>query len=135
MTNDRSLFNTTGQGLPLYEGKMIHQFDAYFTQPQYWVNSQQTSERLKSKNRSGQHFRANRLSIRAIARSTDELTLIASLLPANAFCGNSLIVVREGMLSATDKLYLLSLLNSLILRTRDDACARSVHCLTKPIRL
>ena len=40
MTNDSHLFKTKpGAGrLPLYEGKMIHQFDAQFGQARYWVD-------------------------------------------------------------------------------------------------
>jgi len=44
MTNNRTLFNTAGVGLPLYEGKMIHQFTAYHGQPQYWVKEEKGAE-------------------------------------------------------------------------------------------
>ena len=35
MTNARHLFNQIKQGVSLYEGKMIHQFDAYFAEPRF----------------------------------------------------------------------------------------------------
>ena len=35
ITNDRHLFNQARIGLPLYEGKMIQQFDAFYGSPQY----------------------------------------------------------------------------------------------------
>ncbi|MBX7215087.1 MAG: hypothetical protein K1X39_13830, partial [Thermoflexales bacterium] len=43
MTNDSHLFKTEpGKGrLPLYEGKMIHQFDAFFAEPRYWVDEKE----------------------------------------------------------------------------------------------
>src|SRR5690606_25710237 len=36
ITNDRHLFNVVGKGLPLYEGKLIHQFDAFYGEPKFW---------------------------------------------------------------------------------------------------
>ncbi len=43
MTNDHALFQTeTGPGrLPLYEGKMIHQFTHLLAQPRYWVEEKE----------------------------------------------------------------------------------------------
>ena len=40
MTSDKELFRTEpGPGrLPLYEGKMIHQFEDRFAPPRYWVD-------------------------------------------------------------------------------------------------
>src|SRR5262249_16562263 len=43
VTNDRDLFNERGEGLPLYEGKMITQYDAYYGKPQYWLDERQAS--------------------------------------------------------------------------------------------
>lgn len=39
MTHDRSLFNEAGDGWPLYEGKMIHQYTHRFGEPRYWVET------------------------------------------------------------------------------------------------
>lgn len=106
MTNDKDLFiEEFGEGLlPLYEGKMIHQFDTNFSQATYFLKKAKFDERLKSK----ELYRAKkatskelkpelikydreffRLAYRAIARDTDERTLIASLLPKDCGCGNS----------------------------------------------
>ncbi|STP12626.1 restriction /modification enzyme [Helicobacter mustelae] len=54
MTNDKDLFIEThqivpGHLLPLYEGKMIYQFDAEFARPQYFLNTADFDKRLKSK--------------------------------------------------------------------------------------
>ncbi len=40
MTNDSYLFKTEPANgrLPLYEGKMIHQFDANYEKPRYWLD-------------------------------------------------------------------------------------------------
>lgn len=39
MTMDRHLFNQQNRGYPLYEGKMIHQFDPEFASPRYWIEA------------------------------------------------------------------------------------------------
>jgi len=49
MTNDSDLFNTEGRGLPLYEGKMIWQYDHQFAEPRYWVEEDKGRERLVRK--------------------------------------------------------------------------------------
>lgn len=106
MTNDKDLFiEEFGEGLlPLYEGKMIHQFDTNFSQATYFLKKAKFDERLKSKElyrakkATGKELKPElikydreffRLAYRAIARDTDERTLIASLLPKDCGCGNS----------------------------------------------
>lgn len=117
MTNDKDLFiEEFREGLlPLYEGKMIHQFDANFSQATYFLEKAKFDERLKSK----ELYRAKkatqkelnpklikydreffRLGYRAVARDTDERTLIASLLPKNCGFGHS-------MFANAPKLYIL----------------------------
>jgi intergrase/recombinase len=48
MTNDSYLFKTAPQGdyWPLYEGKMIHQFNCQFSEPRYWINIEQGRSEL-----------------------------------------------------------------------------------------
>ena len=100
-SNDSQLFlrnqSDTNDLMPLYEPRMTHQFDhrfsTYFndnfiettkdehqdlfwqTTPRYWVNRQHVVERLRG--------RANNwvLTYRRISRSTDERTLIATIVP------------------------------------------------------
>lgn len=51
MTNDKKIFiESFSEGLlPLYEGKMIHQFNAEFSEPSYFLDSTAFDERLRSK--------------------------------------------------------------------------------------
>ncbi len=112
MTNDRALFNSNKVGRPLYEGKTIHQYDAFYGQPQYWINEEAASQRLQNKNESGSDYKNSRIGVRAVARSTDERTLICALLPPNVFCGNSLLAVMGNQLSDEVKLFLQGVLNS-----------------------
>jgi len=109
MTNDRTLFNTAGVGLPLYEGKMIHQFTAYHAQPKYWVKEDKGRARLT--NKTGTSYQQARLGVRTIARNTDERSLIAALVTPNAFCGNS-IYIQHNELPANTQLFALSVMNS-----------------------
>ncbi|EDA4585191.1 class I SAM-dependent DNA methyltransferase, partial [Campylobacter jejuni] len=104
MTNDKDLFiEEFREGLlPLYEGKMIHQFNANFSQTTYFLEKAKFDERLKSKElyrakkATGKELNPKlikydreffRLGYRKISRDTDERTLIASLLPKN--CGGA----------------------------------------------
>ncbi|MFO7538416.1 MAG: DNA methyltransferase [Chloroflexota bacterium] len=109
MTSARGLFNQIEKGVPLYEGKMIHQFDAYFSTPRFWIEPHSLRHN---------HYRP---SIRAIAANTNERTLISTILPGQVGAGNSLLVIPE-MDSLSDALCLVSLFNSyvldLVLRTK-----------------
>lgn len=108
MTNDRKLFNTAGRGLPLYEGKMFYQFDAFYSDPQFWVEEASGVERLQ--NKTGNAYLRPRLAFRDIAAATNERTLISAVLPPGVFVGNTGIVetqVQDGTM-----LFLLAILNS-----------------------
>lgn len=119
MTNDSHLFKTEpGLGrLPLYEGKMIWQFDAHYAEPRYWVNARECADALRTSlaRRLNLMLRAvnsgmdkeyadalidlDRLQIdatqyrfgfRDIAASTNERAMICSFLPRNHFAGNTI---------------------------------------------
>lgn len=115
MTNDRDLFNTLKRGLPLYEGGMIHQFDAFFREPEFWVDEVKGRERLA--NKSGDSYQEYRLAFRDIARATDERTLISAVLPKNVFCNNKtpLVNLNDAQEREHTLLYVCSLLNSFVL--------------------
>ncbi|MBD2137873.1 Eco57I restriction-modification methylase domain-containing protein [Anabaena sp. FACHB-1237] len=106
MTNDSHLFKTEpGKGrLPLYEGKMIHQFTHRFAEPRYWVEEEEGRKAVLGKNGvdNGQilDYQCYRLGFRSIGRNTDIRTLIVGNIPKNVFCGNSILV-----LSTTEKMH------------------------------
>jgi hypothetical protein len=117
MTNDSPLFQTApGDGrLPLYEGKMIHQFETAKAAPRYWVDAAQGRAALLGRTTdTGQTmpYQRYRFAYRAIARNTDSRTLIASVLPKDSFYGHSLNAAREPVDEAVH-LYLLGVLNGL----------------------
>lgn len=111
--------------LPLYEAKMIHQFDnrwatyepdgsvrdvtltekqdpSFQAIPRYWVREEVVRDRLGNK-----WDREWLLGWRDICRSTDERTMIASLFPLAAV-GHTLPIVAQGL----DELLLVSLWSS-----------------------
>lgn len=107
MTNDKDLFiEEFREGLlPLYEGKMIYQFNANFSQATYFLEKAKLDEHLKSKElyrakkATGKELNPKlikydreffRLGYRAVASDTNERTLIASLLPKNCGFGHSM---------------------------------------------
>jgi hypothetical protein len=121
MTNDSNLFKSlqdleSHKGKPylrLYEGKMIHQYNAHYSLPRYFINEEEACDillrkvlhRIKSENKLNTEqvdtlefdksfkldYQTYRLVYRAIGRSTDERTLISTIIPNNVFIGNSLI--------------------------------------------
>jgi hypothetical protein len=102
MTSARHLFNEAQKGQPLYEGKMIHQFDSNFAEPRFWI---------AEKDLRYSHIRPG---VRAIAANTNERTLIAAMLPPLVGTGNSILTIPEP-LSSADALCLVALLNSFVL--------------------
>ncbi|WP_205371210.1 Eco57I restriction-modification methylase domain-containing protein [Thermoleptolyngbya sp. PKUAC-SCTB121] len=94
MTNDSHLFKTEPAPgrLPLYEGKMIHQFTHRFAPPRYWIDEQEGRKALLGKKEGdrGQKldYQDYRLGFRKIARNTDERTIISTIIPPN-FCSEN----------------------------------------------
>ncbi|MBF2058076.1 MAG: ATP-binding protein [Cyanobacterium sp. T60_A2020_053] len=95
MTSDSNLFYTepAPSRLPLYEGKMIHQFTHNFAPPKYWLEESEARQKLLGKKGadSGQllDYQCYRLGFRDIARNTDQRTLIATI-DTRSFHGNKL---------------------------------------------
>ena len=119
MTSDKDIFYEEESDVPLYEGKMIHQFNSKFAKPTRFLNLQEFDERLKSKeidrmardlssaNNSIKFTKKDiikkgydkfikydreffRFTIRAIASDTNERTLIGVILPKNVGFGHSM---------------------------------------------
>ena len=118
MTNDSHLFkNQLSKGrLPLYEGKMIHQFRHDLASPRYWVAEKDGRAALLKRGVTdkGQEltYQNYRLGFRDVARNTDERTMIASVIPKNVFAGNTLITSTSPS-SAAELLVVVGLLNSI----------------------
>jgi hypothetical protein len=122
-----------GRYVPLYEAKMIHQFDhrwatyegddsrdtmyaakadpAFDVTPRYWVPEVEVETRLAAKG----WRRGWLMGWRDICRSTDERTLIASVFPV-AGCGDTLLLAFPGV---SDFRLVAGLLGDLCCLTKD----------------
>jgi hypothetical protein len=111
MTDDSHLYKTSpGKArLPLYEGKMIHQFTHRWGEAKYWLDEKQAREELRAARRKeimqlarkanldwddGEaielDYKSYRFAFRDVARNTDERTMIATILPPNLFCPHTM---------------------------------------------
>ncbi|TAG95808.1 MAG: ATP-binding protein [Oscillatoriales cyanobacterium] len=126
MTNDSHLFKQeAGKGrLPLYEGKMIHQFTHLWGQPKYWINEDEGRKALLKRNETdiGQKldYQTYRLAFRDIARNTDSRTMIMTMLPREVFCNHKLptAVIRYSEQLKPDcqaELFFMSVMNSYVI--------------------
>ena len=82
--------------LPLYEGKMIWQYDAYYEKPRYWLKEIDTRKVLLGKKKdTGQilPYQQPRLCYRDVASNTNQRTWIMARVPWNVYMGNSLSYV------------------------------------------
>ncbi len=112
MTDDSHLFRTEpGPGrLPLYEGKMIHQFRHDWGGPKYWLEESEARKellagRVKNIEREAKRqevrvkldtsairldYESYRIAFRDVARNTDLRTFIATILQPNVFCPHTM---------------------------------------------
>lgn len=85
-TNSSYLLKSEPTEMPLYEGKMIHQFDHCFNEPHFWLDRDAVEERLGKRAWEAKKYR---LGYREIAASTNERTLLPTVLP-RAYHGHKL---------------------------------------------
>lgn len=117
MTNDSHLFKPQpGPGrLPLFEGKMMHQFTHTFGQPRYWVDEKEGRKAVfgRSEKDSGQtvDYQTYRIAFRDVARNTDMRTMIATILPPRLFTGNTLITSSQPQ-DSRELLFITAILDS-----------------------
>jgi hypothetical protein len=114
ITNDSHLLTSNPTDYPLYEGKMIWQFNSFYDLPSFWV----ANENLPSE--PSLYDKINpRLAHRRISASTNERTLVCAFIPPKALSeiNCTLIIPIEIYLESNNryKLYLMGILNSFIL--------------------
>lgn len=109
-TNDSDKFDEYEDSLiPLYEGKLMNQFKII-------DNISEGVSKENIKDLLVNEYQEYRIAIRTIGSSTNERSLIATLLPKNSVATNSLHVQRESNnMKLEEKLFYLGLLNSYIL--------------------
>ncbi|XZN98474.1 MAG: Eco57I restriction-modification methylase domain-containing protein [Microcoleus sp.] len=126
MTTDSHLFKQEpGKGrLPLYEGKMIHQFTHLWGKPKYWIDEDEGRKALLKRNETdiGQKldYQTYRLAFRDIARNTDSRTMIMTMLSREVFCNHTLptVVIKYSQQLKPDcqaELFFMSVMNSYVI--------------------
>jgi hypothetical protein len=120
LTADSHLFNGDRRGLPLWEGKLINQYDPAFAEPRHWVEEEAGRRALAGRRPEASDH--HRLVVRTIAASTNQRTLIAAVVPPGRFLGNSLLYASRrpaparGRAPYLDELHFAcALLNSFVL--------------------
>lgn len=116
MGNDRGLFNSEGIGLPVYEGRMVGQFDhrakGYVSgrgrsavwedfafdsprkriQPQWWIDRDKLPSKVVDR------VSRYRIGFCDVASPTNERSLVATIIPPHAVCGHKVptIIFDDG---------------------------------------
>ena len=126
MTNDgKTLFKTEpGKNrLPLFEGKMIWQFQADYEKPRYWVDEKEGRAAVLGRRADeGQSldYQAYRLGFRDIAANTNERTMVATMIPPT-FHGNKLPTIKvfdetgKRAIDSATQIFICAIWNSFIL--------------------
>ncbi|MCW5970974.1 MAG: hypothetical protein KIT57_20925 [Blastocatellales bacterium] len=111
MTDDSHLYKTSpgNTRLPLFEGKMIHQFTHQWGEPKYWLDEKEARKELLASRQKEivrlarkanlawnndekveLDYQSYRLAFRDVAASTNERTMIMTVLPPNLFCPHTM---------------------------------------------
>jgi len=107
-TEDREVFRQAGKGLPVVEGKQIEPFRVDLAASRWSIRGPDASARL----RNDRYMRA-RLAYRDVAGATNQLTLLAALLPAGCVSTHTVFCLRTPMPLADQQL-LCGLFNSFV---------------------
>lgn len=121
MTNDSYLFERSYEKnrLPLFEGKMFHQYTDTWGKPQYWIDETKARDVLVGKHNTDERqildYQHPRLGYREISATTNERTMIATVLPQNVFFNhkiNWISISKSENFQVLDTLFLCSVFNS-----------------------
>ena len=118
MTNDSFLFQTSdGPGLlPLYEGKMFHQFTHQLATPRYWIEEKAGRGELKGgATDKTLDYQDYRFAMRRIGRNTDIRAVISTILPPNSFASESSHLSTARQIPLPELLALTAIMNSFVL--------------------
>jgi hypothetical protein len=104
-SSDSHLFNTEGDGCPLYEGKTTNAYDHQYSAITYWIKEDIAREdeyrsrwrilRKKHKSPYSFDFEQYRAVFRRIAASTNERTFLSTVIPQKSVCPDTNLVVRR----------------------------------------
>ena len=107
-TEDRDAFRAVAEGLPVVEGKQIEPFSADLASSRWTIRRKDAASRLKD-----ERYERPRLAYRDVAGATNQLTLIAAILPAGCVSTHTVFCLRTP-LRIRDQLFLCGLFNSFV---------------------
>jgi type I restriction-modification system DNA methylase subunit len=120
MTNDSQLFlaKPKKNALPLFEGKMIWQYDHQYAEPRFWIDEGIGRKAILGKPsdlKQQLEYQNYRLGLRAVSASTNERSMVCTVIPENVFCGNSVLVNTGGFTDNSSLLLCVGILNSYVI--------------------
>jgi len=107
-TEDREVFRQAGKGLPVVEGKQIEPFRVDLASSRWSIRERDASARLRN-----ERYTRPRLAYRDVAGATNQLTLMAALLPAGCVSTHTVFCLRTPM-PLRDQQLLCGLFNSFV---------------------
>ncbi|MFI3221124.1 MAG: hypothetical protein QX189_18705, partial [Methylococcales bacterium] len=110
-SDDHHRFNNEKDGLIVYEGKMFNQFESFVEEPKWWISLNELKKTHFYERGDWQYYR---FAIRRVASSTNERTLIATVIPKNSIVVHSVFVNVENLLNPAEALCLVAFLNSFV---------------------
>lgn len=88
-TEDRQVFRDAGKGLPVVEGKQIEPFGVDLASSRWSIRERDASARVRNR-----RYMRPRVAYRDVASATNQLTLIAALLPAGCVSTHTVFCLR-----------------------------------------
>lgn len=110
--SEQPRFNSSGDGLIVYQAHMFEQFNSNAGKPQHWITLEELRKTRFYASGDWAHYR---LAIRHNAKARDGRTLISSILPCNSVASHSVLVNVKDILPPGQALYLVGMLNSFVL--------------------
>jgi hypothetical protein len=108
-TDDRRLFGTNGEGLPVVEGKHVHPFVVDLAASPRRIAAADARTRLDEE----RTFGHDRVGYREVASSSNRLTLIAAMIPRGVVTTHSIFCVKDPLPHDT-QWFLCGMLNSFV---------------------
>lgn len=131
MGNDRDMFTEDASAIPLYEGKMVDQYDyrakAYvsgrgrsavwqelaFESPEKRIEPQWRVKKSSLNERDLERIRHYRLGFCDVTSPTNQRSLVAAIIPPSVVCGDKVPTIQLGHELASQSLLWLAIANSL----------------------
>lgn len=134
LTSDSHLFNREGKGIEIIEGKSFFSFDNGFGEVSLWIEDKHVRHKFldrkwkkllaRGEEPEKTDFEYFRGAFRRIAASTNERTLIATVLPANTACPHTVFSIQRVMpdddgspvilMNSQEMVWVISVMNSFV---------------------